>query len=132
MTRHTFLILHSAVALAVAGFALCFPAALLAGKGVTPTPALLVWVREVGVLILAAGVTTTLVRRAPDSVALRSVLIGNACLHLGLLPIELLGFWQSAITRLSGVVPNSLLHAALAVGFITYARQMRAFGPART
>jgi hypothetical protein len=125
MTRQAFLTFSSVVAFGVAIFALCFPGGLLAGKGVEPERALLVWVREVGALILAAGVTTFLSRKAPDGVALRSVLIGNAVLHLGLLPIELMAFSAGIITKLSGVAPNSLLHALLAVGFVTYARRIR-------
>jgi len=125
MTRQTFLTLGAAVALAVAAFALILPEALLDGKGVRPNPALVVWVREVGVLILAAGITVALVRKAPDSGALRGVLIGNAVLHLGLLPIELLAYAQGVLTKLGGVVPNSALHVALAFGFAVYARRMR-------
>jgi hypothetical protein len=124
MTRQSFLTLSSVVALAVAVLALFFPDALLTGKGVVPDPALLVWVREVGVLIAAAGATTYLVRAAPDSVALRGVLAGNALLHLGLLPVELVAFSQGIITKLGGVVPNSLLHVALAAGFVAYARRV--------
>jgi hypothetical protein len=129
MTRQSFLTFSSVVAVGVAVFALCFPSSLLAGKGVEPERALLVWVREVGALILASGVTTFLVRKAPDSVALRGVLIGNALLHVGLLPIEVLAFSAGVITKLSGVAPNSLLHALLAVGFVTYARSVRVSPP---
>ena len=126
MARRSFLTFSSVVAFAVAVFALGFPRGLLAGKGVTPDAALLVWVREVGALILAAGVTTFLVRKAPDSEALRGVLIGNAVLHLALLPIELVAFSQGIISKLGGVVPNSVLHLALAVGFALHASRVQA------
>lgn len=125
MNRTSFLTLASLVAFAVAVLALAFPAVLLAGKGVEPAPSVVVWVREVGVLIFAAGMTTFLARRSNDSPALRAVLIGNAVLHLGLLPIELLAFAQGVITRGSGVAPNSLIHVALAIGFIAFARGVR-------
>jgi hypothetical protein len=118
------MLLVSCVAFAVAVFALGFPDALLAAKGVQPNPELLVWVREVGALILAAGVTTFLARKSPDSVALRALFVGTALLHLGLLPIELIAYYQGVITQLGGVLPNSMLHIVLAVSFVGYARRM--------
>jgi hypothetical protein len=124
MNRQSFLTFSSVVALAVAVLALCFPRSLLTGKGVVPTPALLVWVREVGALILAAGVTSLLVRKAPDSVAMLGVLVGNAVLHVALLPIEVVAFGQGVIRCLAGVIPNSLVHVVLASGYIIYAWKM--------
>ncbi|MFZ5890582.1 MAG: hypothetical protein ACOY0T_05885 [Myxococcota bacterium] len=124
MTRQLFLGLSSVVALAVAAIALFLPHGLLIGKGVEPDALRVVWVREVGALILAVGVTTLLVRKAPDSVALRGVLIGNAVVHFALLPIEIAAFIQGAITKLEGIVPNSLLHVALGTGFVLYARRV--------
>ena len=129
MNRQLFLTLSAVVALAVAVLALGFPGSLLTGKGVEPTPALLVWVREVGALILAAGVTSFLVREAPDSVAMRGVLLGNALLHIALLPIELIAFGQGVIRNPVGVVPNSLVHIVLASGYLTYAWRMHRAGP---
>lgn len=125
MTRIWFLGLSSLIAFAVASFALGFPEALLVGKGVAPNPATVVWVREVGVMILASGVTTLLSRRAPDSLALRAVLIGNAVVHFGLLPIELLAFGHGVITEVAGIAPNSLLHLVLGAGFAFYASRIR-------
>lgn len=125
MSRQTFLTFSSVVAFAVALFALGFPQTLLAGKGVPPIAATVVWVREVGALILAAGVTTFLVRKAPDSEALRGVLIGNAVLHTALLPIEIAAYSQGIITALGGVVPNSVLHVVLVAGFAFHGRGVR-------
>jgi hypothetical protein len=124
MTRRSFLTFSSLVAFAVAAFALIAPGGLLAGKGVEPSFPLLVWIREVGVMILAAGITTFLARKAPDSPALRAILIAGAVLHLGLLPIELVALSEGVITKTSGVVPNSLLHVLLAFGFIRFARRI--------
>jgi hypothetical protein len=125
MSRQSFLTFSSVVGLGVALLALGFPGNLLAGKGVEVSTALVVWVREVGVLILASGVTTFLIRKAPDSEALRGVLIGNALLHLGMLPIELIAFFDGIITKPAGVVPNSLLHVGLAFGFAWHARRVQ-------
>ena len=124
MSRKTFLSFVAAVALAIGVFALFFPAALLASKGVAPSAAAEVWVREVGIAIVAIGVATFLMRGAPDSPALRAFLVGNVVLQLGLFPIELLAYRDGIITKAFGVVPNSILHLLLAIGFATFAIRM--------
>jgi hypothetical protein len=125
MNRQTFMVISSLVAFAVAGFALVWPGGLLASKGVELGAPVNVWVREVGALILASGVTTFQARKSTDSVALRAVLIGSAVLHFSLLPIELVAYWQGVITKASGVAPNSVLHVALGVAFLHFARSSR-------
>ncbi len=121
-----FLTAAAVIALAVGTFALGFPEGLLASKGVVIGPAAVVWVREVGVALLAIGVMALLVRRAPDSATLRAFLVGNAVLQVGLFPIELLAYRAGTITLASGVVPNSVLHVALASGFAWFAWRTRA------
>jgi hypothetical protein len=120
--RASFLSFASFVALGIGLFALAAPEALLAGKGVAPPrDAATVWVRELGVTILALGLTLFLLRKEPLSPSLRAVLLGNAVVHLGLFPIELGAHHQGVITRLSGVVPNSILHLVFAGGFLWFA-----------
>ncbi len=121
MSRELFLTLASCVALAVGAFAVAFPRLLLAGKGVAPGAAVTVWMREVGVLLVATGVTVFLVRAEPDSATLRAVLAGNCVAQLGLLGIEPAAYARGVITKLSGIVPNTVLHVVLAAGFAYYA-----------
>ncbi len=125
MTRRTFITITSCIALAVGLFALTLPAALLFTKGVSPDPAASVWVREVGVLLIAVGVMAFLVRGEPDSLTLRGFLVGNAIVHVGLFPIEIMAYAQGVITRLDGIVPNSILHVVVAGGFFYFAATMR-------
>ncbi len=126
MTRELFLTSSAIVALLVGSLAVVLPTKLLESKGVTVTPAVVVWMREVGVLIFAVGVMSLLARAEPDSVMMRAFLIGNGLMQLGLLPIELIALKRGVITRLSGVVPNSVLHAVLAGGFFFFAAQTSA------
>lgn len=123
MNRKTFLTLASIIALCVGVFALTAPAALLASKGVGANAAAAaeVWVREVGLILIAVGVTAFLVKGHPDTPTLRAFLIGNAVLQLGLLPIEIVAFAQGVIASLSGIVPSSVLHFFLAGGFCYFA-----------
>ncbi len=113
------------IAVGVGGAALLAPDAMLASKGITGNPAARVWMREVGALLLAVGVTSWLIRHHEDSPTMRAVLWGNALLQLGLLPIELFAYVQGTIPALAGIVPNSVLHVLLAIGFVTFARAVR-------
>jgi len=124
--RSTFLTVASVVALAIGSLAVALPHVLLTGKGVAlPNLAAAVWVREVGVSIFAQGVILFLVRRHADSPTLRALFCGGALLQLGLLGVELAAYRAGVIPRLSGILPNSVLHVVLASGFLAYAARMR-------
>jgi hypothetical protein len=125
MTRRNFLVLAAVVGIAVGVCAALWPSALLESKGVEPAPAVRVWMREVGALVLPLGVMAWLARAEPDSRLMRIFLLGNAFVHLGLFPIELLAFRREIITRWAGVAPNTLLHALLAAGFLYFAMRVR-------
>lgn len=126
MSRKTFLTISGVIACLVGVIALGLPAQLLDGKGVAPGLAVMVWVREVGVLLVALGVTTLLVRKDPDSPTMRAFLAGNALLQMCIFPIEIAAYLEGTITKLSGIVPNSILHVVLAFGFIHFARRVDA------
>ncbi len=123
--RTLFLTLAALIALAVGTFSLLLPDVLLASKGVPVEPGARIWVREVGVLLIAAGATAWLVRRHADSATLRALMIGNAVVQFGLLPIEAAAYVAGVITQVSGIVPNTLLHLVLGCGFVACAVQMR-------
>lgn len=124
MNRKTFLTIAAAVATAVGVIALAAPSLVLAGKGVPVGPAVTVWVREVGILLVALGVTTFLLRGHPDSPTMRAFLLGNGLLQVGLFPIEIAAFAEGTITRLDGIAPSSILHLVLAAGFFHHARRI--------
>lgn len=115
--RHLFLTLAATIALAVGGTALFAPAVLLASKGVLGNAAAEVWMREVGAILMAVGVVAWSVRKHPDSPTLRALLWGNALLQALLLPIEIMALAQGTITAGMGIVPNSVLHVLLGLGF---------------
>jgi hypothetical protein len=124
--RTLFLTLGATVALPIGALALAFPHALLESKGVAlPNAAAALWVRELGVAILALGVMMFSVRRHADSPTLRAFLFGNAIVQIGLLPLELIAYHERVITIVSGIVPNSVLHLVLASGFLSFASRMK-------
>lgn len=124
MNRQIFLSIAAAIATGVGAFALLAPTALLASKGVVGL-ATEVWVQEVGIFLLAVGLMAFLARNAPDSAALRALLVGNTVIQLGLLPIEIMAYHHGVISVLSGIVPNSILHGLLALGFAYFAVTMK-------
>jgi hypothetical protein len=113
MSLNVLMTAFSAIAAGVGLFAIVRPVPFLESKGAIVTPAAVVWMRELGVLILAQGLTAFLLRHESVSVPVRSFLVGGALTQFGLLPIEIVAFRRGTLTRLSGVVPNSVLHAAL-------------------
>lgn len=117
MQQKTFLTVAAAIALIVGAIAVLFPAALLASKGTLPSAAADVWMREVGVLLVCIGVIASLVRNHADSPTLRVLMLGNLLVQLGLFATEALAYASGVITKLSGVMPNSILHLLLATGF---------------
>jgi len=124
-SRLWFLTIASLIAVGVGGTALIAPDLMLASKGIVGNAAAQVWMQEVGALLLAVGVIGWLVRSHQDSATLRALLWGNGLLQLALLPIEVLAHLHGVIPHVAGIVPNTALHALLAVGFVTYARAVR-------
>jgi hypothetical protein len=125
MTRKRFLTIASFVALAVGALGVVLPGFFLESKGVAPNAAASMWLREVGVVLVAAGVTAFLVRGHGDSPTLQAILIGNLVVQVGLFPIELIAYANGTITRVSGIVPNTALHVVLASGFAYYLATMK-------
>ncbi len=125
MNRARFLTLASLVALSVGALATFAPALLLKTKGVMPLPATEVWVREVGVALLAIGVTAAMVRHHPASPTLRAFLFGNALHQVLLAPIEVAAWRAGTIPSLAGIVPNTLVHVSFALAFFALAWRMR-------
>ncbi len=117
MSRMLFLSFATLIALGVGTAATLFPAALLESKGVAPTAATCLWMREVGVMLLAMGVIFVRVRTQPDSPTVRALMAGNLLIQLGLLGVEVAGYAHGVITLLSGILPNAILHVVLALGF---------------
>jgi hypothetical protein len=125
VSRSLFLTFAALIAVGVGGAALLAPEVMLASKGITGNAAARVWMQEVGAVLIAVGVTAWLVRKHEDSPTLRALLWGNALLQVALLPIELVACAQGVIPGTAGIVPNTVLHLVLTLGFVTFARAIR-------
>ena len=128
MKRKTFLSTVSFIGLVIGSAALFSPETALEIKGVVASEAANVWVRQVGVLLISMGVTAFLVRGDEDSPTLKAFFVGNIILQLGLFPIEPIAYANGTITKLSGIVPNTMLHLLLAGGFALYLKKMNKHG----
>ncbi|MBK6688050.1 MAG: hypothetical protein IPG45_26480 [Deltaproteobacteria bacterium] len=128
MKRTWFLTIAGGIALLVGGIASLAPEWVLLGKGVPIEAAVLVWVREVGVAILAIGGMSLALRRHADSPALRVFLLGNAAHQVMLAPIEVVAYLDGTIPKLGGILPNTVLHVLLAAGFLAYGLGSRLSG----
>lgn len=125
MKRKTFLTLVSAIAMFVGVISIFAPAVLLESKGVLTNPAANVWARELGISLVSIAFIAFAIRDQPDSPTMKAFLLGNAILQIGLLPIEIIAFANGTLTKLSGIVPNSLLHIGLGAAFCFYASNVR-------
>ncbi len=124
MSRQIFLTIASIIAFIVGLFAIALPGTLLESKGVEPLVGTLVWMRETGLLLLTTGIIIFSIRKHEASETLKVFLFGNSIVQIGLFVIELLAYFNSVITKLSGIIPNLALHILLAIGFIHFWKKM--------
>jgi hypothetical protein len=124
MSRKLFLTVAAAIAFGVGFFALMAPDALLASKGIQSAAAA-VWVREVGIFLLALALLAYLVRNHADSPTMKAVSLANALIQFGLFPIEIASYAVGTIAFPSGFIPNSIIHVVLGLGFLYYATAIR-------
>lgn len=115
-----------AIALAVGCVAAGTPAILLASKGVTSNTATELWMRETGLLLMCTGFVVMATRSHPPSPTLRAILFSNVLIQIALLVVEVAAYANGTITKLSGIVPNCILHIVLALGFFRFWWKYRA------
>jgi hypothetical protein len=80
---------------------------------------------ETGLLITSVGIIAFLIRGHNDSPMLVAFFIGFIIIQSGLFVIELAAYLNGIITKLSGVLPNLILHALLTMGSVYYMIQMK-------
>jgi hypothetical protein len=126
MKRSTFLTIASMVALAVGLFAFAAPGVLIGTvKMAAPCDVGNVMARTVGVLLMTVGLLAFLVRNHEDSPTLRSILIANLILQIGLLPIDPIAYATGVYSTPGSFVPNTIIHILLASGFAYYIFAMK-------
>jgi hypothetical protein len=120
MQRDRFFVLAAAVPALVGGVMLLTPSTMLSNCLALPFDASTeVTTRWTGYCVLALAVINFLCRNDPGSLALRSVMIGNAVFHLLGIGIDVYGFGVGAL-KVSGLVSGLVPHGLLAGGFAYY------------
>lgn len=121
MSRRLFLTIVSFVALIIGSLALWAPGFLLGEvKHATFDDTATVMARTVGIVLITVGVLNFAVRSHGDSETMRSVLLANLLLQIGLIPIDPLAYLNGTFRGLDSFVPNTILHVVFAVGFAWY------------
>ena len=129
MKRKTFLTVASVIALAIGSFALSVPGVLIGTvKMAAPSEAANVMARTVGILLITVGLLNFLVRGDEDSPTLRSILVADLVLQLGILPIDPLAYANGVYGTAGSFVPNTIIHILLATGFAYYLVNMNRQG----
>jgi len=125
MSRKIFLTIVACVALLIGCFALVAPSVLIEQvKYAAPSPTADVMARTVGVLLISFGVLNFLVRNHGDSPTMKSILIANALLQIGIMPIDPYAYYTGVFGDMSAFVPNTILHILVFSGFIYYLVKM--------
>ncbi len=125
MPRNIFLTITAFIACSIGSFALLAPGVLIEfAKHAEPSASADVMARTVGILLITIGCLNFLVRNDPDSPTMRSILIANIILQLGIMPIDPHAYWIGVFAEKSAFIPNTILHIVMLLGFIFYLRKM--------
>lgn len=126
MNRKTLLTVTSVVATLIGTFALTLPSVLIEEvKHASPGDTANVMARTVGVLLISVGILDFLVRNDEDSPTLRSVLIANLALQIGIMPIDPSAYLSGVYKTYGSFGPNTALHILLATGFAYHLFKMK-------
>ncbi|MEP1768552.1 MAG: hypothetical protein ABJJ53_18190 [Sulfitobacter sp.] len=121
MTRSTFLTVAAFVACTIGSIALFAPTVLLVDmKHATPSDEGIVMARTAGAFLLSFGVLNFLVRQDAPSPTLMHILMANAALQVLILPVDPLAYFSGVYGSVMSFLPNTVLHIALLIGFISY------------
>lgn len=126
MKRKTFLTITSIIVLLIGCFALTSPGVLITSvKYAAPSETANVMARTVGILLITVGLLNFLVRDHEDSPTMRSILIANLVLQVGIMPIDPSAYASGVYRTIGSFAPNTVLHILLASGFVYYLAKMK-------
>jgi hypothetical protein len=126
MSRKTFLTIASSIPIAIGLFAFTAPGVLIGTvKLAAPSDVANVMARTVGLLLMTFGFLNFLVRGDDDSPTLRSILVADLVLQVGILPIDPLAYLYGVYGTAGSFVPNTIIHLLLAGGFAYYLVNMK-------
>src|SRR6188768_2254371 len=114
MKRKTFLTITSIIVLLIGCFALTSPGVLITSvKYAAPSETANVMARTVGILLITVGLLNFLVKDHEDSPTMRSILIANLVLQIGIMPIDPSAYASGVYRTVGSFAPNTILHILL-------------------
>lgn len=124
MKRSIFLIITAIISALFGGMMLFAPDMVADGFGSAHTSFSSFLMREMGLIILCAGILNFLVRNNVDSIALRAILIFNIAYHVTMIPIVFYGVSQGvfAMDKTFGGLAS---HLFIGIGSLLYLMKMR-------
>jgi len=99
---------------------------MMEGMGVESNASINVILQAMCVMLFTISVITFLARKDEGSIALRAILSGNIMMHLISIPIDWAAFYRGIFTQVSGILPGTVVHIILAVGFILCLKNLKA------
>ena len=126
MKRQTFLTIAAALGTLFSLYMFFAPAKMMEGMGVQSNDTINVILQVMCVMLFTIAVITFLARRDEGSIALRAIIIGSIMMHIISIPIDWVAYQRGIFTQISGLIPGTIIHIILGVGFILCLKNLKA------
>ncbi len=120
MKRQTFLTIAAAVGALFAVYMIAAAGKMMEGMGVQLNDTTNIVLQAVCVMLFSIAVITFLARKDEGSIALRAIFIGSILMHIISIPIDWVAYQKGIFTKVSGLIPGTVIHIIFAIGFIYY------------
>ena len=124
MKRSIFLIIAAIISALFGGMMFFLPDMVTEEFGSVPTSFSTFLMRELGVIILCAGVLNFLVRNASDSLALKAILIFNIAYHVIMIPIVFIAVSQG-VFAFDKSIGGLAAHLFIGIGSLFYLLKLK-------
>ena len=126
MKRQTFLTIAAALGTLFSLYMFLAPAKMMEGMGVQSNDTINVILQVMCVMLFTIAFITFLARRDEGSIALRAIIIGSIMMHIISIPIDWVAYQRGIFTQISGLIPGTIIHIILCVGFILCLKNLKA------
>jgi hypothetical protein len=125
MSRKTFLTISALIGLIFGVYMLVAPSKMMEGMGVGEDRVANVVLEAMSITLIAVSAIIFFARNDEGSPALRAILIGGIIMHFGDMPVDWIAYSNGTFTKLSGIMPGTIVHIILGIGFIYYLMKLR-------
>ena len=118
MKRQTFFTIAASIGVLFSAYMILAPDKMMEGMGSQSSETTNIILQVMCVMLFSIAVMLFLARKDEGSIALRAIIIGNIVMHIASIPIDWIGYNKGIFTKISGLVPGTIIHIILAIGFI--------------